>query len=65
MVKNLGINNKAVVEEKESNETIEEKQEIKEEEIKEEPTYEIPEELSKDAPFRKSKYVVDDDEGEE
>lgn len=65
MINYLGINNKAVVEEKESNETIEEKQEIKEEEIKEEPTYEVPEELSKDAPFRKSKYVVDDDEGEE
>ena len=36
------------------------------EEIEEEPiNYDVPEELSKDAPFRKSKYVVDDDEGDE
>jgi hypothetical protein len=38
-----------------------EKEIKKEEEIK----YEVPEELKSDAPFRKSKYIVDDeDEGE-
>ena len=39
---------------------------IKETEPKkaEEPVYEVPEELSKDAPFRKSKYIVDDEEDE-
>lgn len=41
--------------EKKKVEKVEEKQE----------TYEVPEELSKDAPYRKSKYIVDDDdEGE-
>ena len=44
-------------------EVIEEKPK-ENEEVKEE-VYEVPEELSKDAPFRRSKYVVDDDdEGE-
>ncbi len=53
------INNGTYVEEPKK-----EPKKIKEEE-KEEITYEVPEELSKDAPFRKSKYVVDDDdEGE-
>lgn len=47
---------------------VEEIKEVEEEKIeeikKEDEAYEIPEELSKDAPFRKSKYVVDDDDEE-
>ena len=43
-------------------ETIEPKEEIKEEPVEE--IIEVPKELDKNAPYRKSKYIVDDDEGE-
>ena len=49
-----------VKKEKKSIFKIKETEPIKEEE----PVYEVPEELSKDAPFRKSKYIVDDEEDE-
>lgn len=45
-------------------EKIEEKKEFFEEEIVEEEKIEVPEELDKNAPFRKSKYIVDDDNEE-
>ena len=48
---------KPVIEEATNEEVVEEK--------KEEITYEVPTELDSNAPFRKSKYIVDDDEGDE
>ena len=50
-----------VIVEQVTEEVIEEKEEPKEENIE---VYEVPEELDKNAPFRKSKYIVDDSDEE-